>query len=380
MNELQMISEMLDETPAEQTAAQGRRRLLSEIANPRPAAPARRRFPLPRWSPGLGLAGLAGVAAASVAVAVAVSGTTSPAPQSPGQTATGELSARTILVAAAEQAESTTETTGKYWHTATIDRHSFRVGKGDGAYTVVWRQRSEGWTPSTPGGKQYGRQQDLGATPATPADTAAWRRAGSPATFSVSVPVGPGSKVRKPLKLKTQPGSPHLSGSPLVDRDKVFWLGRNVTVKDLRALPADPAKLKASLLKWYRGHGTESSGQAMTSDAWLFEVTRGLIVDMPVTPKVRGAAFRMLADLDTVKAIGPVRDGEGRTGTAVATTERTPNGVLEHRLIIDQRRGTALGTQIVVVRPAGANAALPAGATLVSTSVMAGGWTDTGPR
>jgi hypothetical protein len=88
----------------------------------------------------------------------------------------------------------------------------------------------------------------------------------------------------------------------------------------------------------------------------------------------------MLADLATVKAIGSVRDGEGRTGTAVAMVERTPNGVLEHRLIVDQRQGRALGTQIVVVRPAGVNAALPAGATLTSTSVMASGWTDTAPR
>ncbi|ACY95844.1 hypothetical protein Tcur_0239 [Thermomonospora curvata DSM 43183] len=103
--------------------------------------------------------------------------------------------------------------------------------------------------------------------------------------------------------------APRLTRAPLVDGDKIFWLGRNVTMKNLRALPADPARLKAELLKWYRGHGTEAAGDPMSADVRLFTVTQGLILDMPITPKVRAAAFRMLAGLDSVKAAGPVRDG-----------------------------------------------------------------------
>ncbi|MGP4026400.1 hypothetical protein [Actinomadura sp. 3N407] len=41
-----------------------------------------------------------------------------------------------------------------------------------------------------------------------------------------------------------------------MDGGEVFWLGRNVTVEDLRSLPSDPERLKARLMRWYEGRDT----------------------------------------------------------------------------------------------------------------------------
>ncbi len=138
------------------------------------------------------------------------------------------------------------------------------------------------------------------------------------------MPTSPKQKGRlKSFTAKTAPGRPEVSSSPLVDGDKVFWLGRNVTMKDLRSLPSDPKRLKAELLRWYKGHGTESN-DPMSSDEWLYQVARGLVMDMPVKPEVRAAGFRMLAALPAVKSVGKVQDPQGRTGNAIAVDEKTP--------------------------------------------------------
>ncbi|MEU5876023.1 CU044_5270 family protein [Spirillospora sp. NPDC047279] len=351
----------------------------------RTAVPARRRI-RPMW--GLGLVGAAAAAALVVATAGTGpgdgGGTGDDGPTaggSPSVQAPVALNARTVLLAAAERADGEPLASGAYWRVATTSRLYYQVGTPANGYTIVVTTRGEGWTPAKPRHKSYGSEQYLGARPATAADTAAWRRAGSPASFEVEVPIAPGSKIRKPpTKLAAAPGKPQVNGSDLVDGDKVFWLGRNVTMKDLARLPSEPGALRTQLLRWYNGHSTESSSEPMGSDEWLFQVTRGLITDMPVTPKVRAGAFRMLAQLKSIKAVGPVVDGEGRTGTALVMTERTGNGVLEHRVIVDEGAGRALGNETVIVKPAGMNAHLPAGSKVSSSTITEAAWTNTAPR
>ncbi|GLW66112.1 hypothetical protein Arub01_43560 [Actinomadura rubrobrunea] len=341
-------------------------------------AVARRRI-RPMW--GLGLVA---AATASLVAATALTGTDAPTPAQSGTSAAPRaLDARTVLLTAAEHADKQTEDVRAYWYVATMARNYFRATSPQGDYTVVLEERNESWTPSAPGGKQWGRQQNLGGRPVTQADRAVWQRAGSPSTFRMkpTVVYKAGGAVRpKMAELDAAPGKPRLSSTPLVDGDKVFWLGRNVSMKDLRSLPADPARLKKSLLRWYDGHDTESSSVPMAADEWLFQVTRGLVVEMPVKPEVRAAAFRMLAGLKSVRSVGEVKDAQGRTGAAVAVTLKTPNGVLEHRLIVDPASGNALGDEIVVLKPAGVNAHLPAGTPLASTTVLTAAWTDAAPR
>lgn len=372
MDELRMVRTMLDRpAPDDAVVAKGRERLRTATRGRRRTMPARRTL----WvTGGLGLT----AATAAAAVAISTTGTTGTGggaggPQA-GHSTTKTLDARSILLAAATEADGQPDGAGGYWHTTIVDRNTYRVA--DGGYTVVQRDQREQWTPSLPGRPQWSSNRSLGARPATAADTAAWQRAGSPATFKVRVP----GKGLKPMTLSTKPGPTRVDRAPLADGGQVFWLGRNVTMKDLRALPADPKRLKASLQRWYQGHGTESSSEPMSSDLWLYTVAKGLITEMPATPKVRGAAFRMLADLRAVRAIGQVKDAQGRSGAAIAVTERTTRaGTLEHRLIIDTTAGRALGEDIVLVKPGGFTTGFAPGSVWTSSTVVTQGWTSSAP-
>ncbi|MGI5205248.1 CU044_5270 family protein [Spirillospora sp. CA-108201] len=354
--------------------------LARAMAAPRPedasAAGARRRV-RPVW--GLGLAGAVAAGAVAAAAVFVAPGGDGTEPDRTGGGGERVLDARTVLLAAAEKADGQTEKSGAYWHQVTVSSSTYTVGAGGGAYAVAVRSKAESWTPARPGGKAWAAGQELGARPATKADAEAWRRAGSPATFKVEVPVAPGAKGRlKGLTAKTTPGPRSFNGSALVDGDKVFWLGRNVTMKDLRALPSDPKRLKAELLRWYKGHDTESR-RPMSSDLWLYTVARGLVMEMPVKPGVRAAAFRMLAGLPAVRSLGKVADPQGRTGNAIGLDEKTPMGVIRDEMIIDLASGNALASMNVMVAPT-AGARVPAGRTMNSTTLVGAEWTDSKPR
>ncbi|SNS25771.1 CU044_5270 family protein [Actinomadura mexicana] len=340
------------------------------------AAPVRRRV-RPVW--GLGLAGAVAAGAVAAAAVLVAPGGDGTAPPRPGGGGERVLDAKTVLLAAAEGADGQTETMRAFWYQVTVSSATYTVGEGGGRYAVTVRSKAESWTPSRPGGKAWGAQQELGAEPATKADEEAWRRAGSPGTFKIEIPVGPAAKGRpKEFTAKTAPGPRAFSGSALVGGDKVFWLGRNVTMKDLRSLPSDPKRLKAELLRWYEGHDTESN-RPMASDRWLYTVARGLVMEMPVKPGVRAAAFRMLAGLPAVRSLGKVTDSQGRTGSAIALEEKTPRGVVREEMIIDLAAGAALASRNVMVAPA-AGVDVPAGRTMNSTALVGAEWTDSKPR
>ncbi|MGW6505400.1 CU044_5270 family protein [Nonomuraea angiospora] len=340
------------------------------MAQPRPAR-RRRRPARPVWS--LGLAAAAAVTAVAVVVATNGTASTPRAPDRPASTRQAvTLSAREVLLAAAARAERQPEGKGEYWHTVSVRRTLYAAAKG--GYRVLDQRQDEGWTPGATGAdrKQWGSMRSLGARPATEEDRRAWERAGSPASIEVTVPGKP-----TPMVLKTSPGRAMTGHSRLPDGDKVFWLGRNVSVKDLRGLPRDPDELKKRLLSW-KGRADDVP---MQGDAWLFVISTGLIMDMPVTPEVRGAAFRMLAELDDVRVIQNVTDAEGRTGTAVAINEPTlADGVAEHRLIIDEATGSALASEYVAVKPRGMQTGLEPGTMWNSTAVIKAGWSDDQPE
>ncbi|GLZ16192.1 hypothetical protein Acsp04_64270 [Actinomadura sp. NBRC 104425] len=355
---------------------------------------AARAVPRRRIRPMWGL-GLVGAATAAVVAATTLTGTdtgagTGPRSGSGSPTTTvrpgpsgalGTMDARTVLLTAAEQADKQTDSLRAYWYVMTLSRSYMRATSPQGDYTVLLQDRWETWTPSAPRGTQWNRHEFLGGRPATEADRAVWQRAGSPSTFRLKATVvnkASGAVRTKEAQVDAAPGEPHLDSAPVVGGN-VYWLGRNVSVKDLRSLPADPARLKKWLLRWYTGTDPEGGGVPMGADEWLFTVTRGLVVEMPVTPEVRAAAFRMLAKLKTVRSVGEVTDAQGRTGVAVAVTTKSANGTLQHRLIVDPASGSALGDETIVVKPAGANAHLPAGSTLRSTTVVKTAWTDSAP-
>ncbi|MEV0387621.1 CU044_5270 family protein [Nonomuraea sp. NPDC050643] len=358
--------------------------LARAMSGPRRPKAARRRSAAVRPAWGLGLAGAAAAAVTAVAVVMSGNGpTTPPAPdggrlavsESPGSTSAPrvKLSAREVLLAAAEKAGRQREGSGDYWHSVTVLRTLFAAKQG--GYLVVEKQRSEGWTPSATGGEQWFRSQSLGVQPAGETDRQAWERAGSPSEIEIVVP-----GKRLAATLSTSEGKVRTDRSPLVDGDKVFWLGKNVSMQDLRELPGDPGKLKRWLLASYKGHGTESSSEKMSGDVWLFRVSVGLIMDMPVTPEVRGAAFRMLAELDGVEVTEDVTDSENRQGTAVSIEEPGPRGgVTENRLIFDEETGRPLAVETVAVKPGKEESAFEPGLVRSSNVLLEAGWTDARP-
>jgi len=305
------------------------------------------------------------------------------APTGTPGSATVALDARTVLLAAASQAEAQQEKTGDWWRSESVQRDLLRV-LGEPSYLVYTAERSEMWTPYETGGERVDRSQKLGFDFPTPADEAAWKQAGSPSRVSLDVPKpkpkgGPASPGIGSYEVDRLPGREETHRAPLLDGDKVFWLGKNVTMKDLQGLPDDPKRLKAWLLRSYKGHDTESSGVPMTSEKWLYQVATGLIADMPVTPKVRGAAFRMLAELETVRVIENVTDLEGRTGTAVAMEKESDGAVILDRLLFDRTTGRALQRDNVVLKPGGYQKGLPEGSLNHAVTIVSSGWTDENP-
>ncbi|MBO2458362.1 CU044_5270 family protein [Actinomadura violacea] len=375
MNEIDLVREVFGPPrPTEQDTAAALAKVRKDIdggAEPRRArglaVPSRR-----RWIGGFGLTAVT----AAAAVAVSLWGT-APGPDRHRATPPPPA-ARTVLLAAARQADLQDDTMGEYWHDASVSRLYYRMHAPTGDYTVVWARRSEGWTPSDPAGRDCGRRQDLGTRPAGSADEAAWRRAGSPAAFTIPT----GRKGFAPMTLKLAAGPSTTTCRSLPRDGTIFSLGGNVTMKDLRSLPADPDRLRRLLIQRFgrAGADTEPLTRTKTGDSWLFSVARDIILDMPVTPRVRAAAFRMIADLPSVRTIGPVRDAEGRRGTAVAIDEHTSGGDLEHRLVIDEASGRALAYEQVVLRPAGENAGRAPGSLINSVVNLAAGWSGTAPR
>lgn len=314
--------------------------------------------------------------AAAVVTAFAVFGGTlgsGVAPRAPSASPTTakrapvELSAQQVLLVAATSAERQPPSSGAYWHTESVQR---TLSKAAAGYFVIDETRVQSWVSAR---GQWSRTQWLGVQPASAADRAKWEEAGSPQKIEVEVP-GKG-KVTLPVEAG-KPSSSHLAG------EEIFWLGRNVTMTDLRSLPEDPSALKKWLLRYYKGHDTESA-RPMGQDAWLFQITAGLITDMPVSAKVRAAAFRMLADLPSVTTAGAVTDAQGRSGTAVGIEtdsqvlrgSKGDKGVLQDRLIIDEESGTALARESVVVKPGGLQADFEPGTVWNSVTNVQTGWT-----
>ncbi|MFC7384004.1 CU044_5270 family protein [Sphaerisporangium rhizosphaerae] len=331
------------------------------------------------------LGGLAAAAAATaVAVAVAGAGGSAPAPSlalpAPSTSSGGpvvRLSAEQVLLAAAESSLKAPATTGAYWYVESEDGSAYEAGDAV-RYIVHSTGRGRTWVARSPRGTSWWVSQDLGTRPAPGAEDA-WKRDGSPSRWTVELPVPKkGDKsATKRLELGGEPRKPF--GNPINVGDKVADLaGRNVSVAELQALPTTADALKRRLLQGYAGHGTES-GDKMDADSWLYQVTSGLLSDMPVKPAVRAAAYKVLAGLGGVRSLGEVTDALGREGQGIARAENWSGGDFERQIIIDPATGVLLTDQIVAVHPGGAYAWAEPGTATWWHAITKAGWTDDEP-
>lgn len=322
------------------------------------------------------LAGMGVAAAAVVAGLLAVPSGTSrheavrnrPAPP---------LDARSFLLASADiSAKAPMVARGSYWYsqirTVELARQpDERLGAGHGssanggprsgpyfpfhAYvSVTW----ENWDPYQQGRQSRTVDRDIKADFATPADKAAWQRAGSPSLTDM-----------KPFTADSRYNEPYLELGP-----------KGTKMADLTKLPDTPAGLE----KLVRADRRRRLGQLNRVGAghqelpYLEDVYGAAlgIITAPTTPKVRAAAYRMLAGQHGIRSLGNVRDGLGRPGVALALRlhQSTRNGTItgEEHLIIDPASTNVLAKEFHPIGKDGKAASEPSESTLM----ISDGWTD----
>jgi hypothetical protein len=237
-----------------------------------------------------------------------------------------------LLLVAAEQTGSDTATGGRY----RVRAYEHGERKEVGRYAIMARNANEQWLATGPDDPSVEVHQYLGARPATPADEAAWRAAGSPDRWTEDTP--PGTKrIEHTVAAGPRQVGPLREGAR---RESMLLAGQPVTEAELAALPTEPTALKAALLAKLRaGGGQEDENYA------LFHAGRGLIAGLPVSAQVRAATYRMLAGVPGIDLLGKVADQGGRSGFAVAYTRRGDGGWGQLRLVIDPGTGAVLAEE-----------------------------------
>ncbi|MEV6025003.1 hypothetical protein [Streptomyces sp. NPDC052036] len=190
-----------------------------------------------------------------------------------------------LLSAARKAATSVAE--GTYWQTTTRSVY-VDVGGEKGQLFAVRSTSTDEWSVGVRPGTRSLMVSGLHSVtePRTAADEARWHAAGSPGTVRVGVAnqsgtgaIGYTMGTRPPMVMRTN-----------ID-DKIYAVGpRNVSYKDLRALPATSGELRRYLERLYAAdNGAETS--ASGHSAWILRRAADLVT-MPVKPGVRAAAYR----------------------------------------------------------------------------------------
>jgi hypothetical protein len=267
-------------------------------------------------------------------------------------------SAHAVLLAAAEHADQTG--TKRFWHaTGEVGQLLYRDHDGH-RYTLLVTTPTEDWEPRDPIDGIGVHSIDIGASrirPVSAADAEAYRKDGSPQ---------PNENPDMGITIPDPSAGPDLAGDEIFEGDPA-------------RLPVDPDKLRTAMLTWIRDHG----GLPTHPDAWLFREAAKLLdspSEMPAQA-VRGALYRMLAGLPSVRSLGTVRDPLGRVAVGVALREQTPAlGTVDWQLLISPSSDFVMATRAVVVRPGAVNREFPVGATQFLTVQKTAGWTDEPPK
>ncbi|MBO2460112.1 CU044_5270 family protein [Actinomadura violacea] len=319
--------------------------------------PLRRRLRLP----------LAGGLAAVLAAGAAAIVMTQPGSDAPEHVT--PLVEGNVLLVAATNAEKAP--LGAYWHTRSISGDIYAVGgSAKNFYKVDSRQGNESWTGRDGSGETF--HLDPPDVPLTAQDAQKWRAAGSRRMVRVPDPEGAVGSVYLDMA-GTGPAGPF----PVSPGDLAYGL----TPARLDRLPTEPKALESALLDlkgdWHAYTATAKKepiralrGQERIRA--LSEVTIALLSTAPAPPKVRAAAFRMLAAQPGVRAGGRTADPLGRSGTVISLPLKTtvplglytaPKqlGTYTRELIVDPARGMLLAVQDLVATPPKGGRPLPPG-------------------
>ncbi|WP_214412114.1 CU044_5270 family protein [Sphaerisporangium fuscum] len=331
--------------------------------------------------------GWIGAVAASVAT-VSVIGLATVPRLVGGDVSTGRLlggPAAHALDAAADRAAAQPARSGRYWHTRGYILDEEIIGPPGGRYRVKTRVEASRWAPRDPATALVLAESGLPTTPASAADTRAWRRAGSPKLCGDDTDCGndtaPLGRTRYMFMQSNWPYREE--GLPL-------------PVNELLALPQDPVALKERLLSfWPAYHASMADwpspfpGYSLRprKDDWLRDLSLDLLQYGPISPGTRAALYRLVAGSPGTRFLGQVRDVTGRQGVAVGWTTNEADGQSERQLVVDESDGSLLAVQNVVVKPLSKDpqgqpglAGLPAGTVYHALVYERSGWTESPPK
>lgn len=348
------------------------RRALAQILTDHadPAADGRGR---PRWRGRLFPVGLAAMAAAATAAALVVSAAPREAPLKHPGAATrvrastvhpvkGEFtSARQVLLSAAAHVLSS-PASGAYWRVQAISGTIWPGGTRDHPYDISVATSYDQWNPKSPGRKAYEITQQLATRPATAADAAAWRAAGSPTAWHS----GQFSYHGNDLTLGA-PWGDNLAATTITPAPSATWTVSDGTIgyvagdeaglnaAQFAQLPTQPNAV-AALLRHYAEQTNcvqhPSSGcSSVDQIVWLEAL---YLLEDPVSTQVRSATFRVMASLPGVRLLGPMTDPLGRSGYGLAAGPQDPGNANYNpvkAVLIDPATGSLLATEDIAPIP-----------------------------
>ncbi|GAB3841847.1 CU044_5270 family protein [Dactylosporangium cerinum] len=403
MDELELLADARPVSPPSvETVNEARRRLGREIYA-RPAS---------RWRVRLLLPVAAGVLAVSTGIVVGTHVLSPDPPAPPGATGrpgptrtpdTGPLkpdnrSAQELLLTAAEQSLHQTDPgSGKYWLSTWEEGQLLQVGRKGAEYAIMGRYSNSQWYSTKDSFSVFETRWD-GAEPASEADKAAWKRAGSPSSWPIDQ--GPGCPT-DPTRSYTADAatSSWVSRSddgagktgngkltPTKEPTQFRVLGEYLTADQIRALPSDPAALKQWLIGVIKKQNLPHKTDVELGEA-LFNGVQNLLFFNPITPPVRAAAYQVLAGMPGVTSLGAVKDGAGRNGVAVSITSNDTveeqradsGGPYAVSIVFSPDTGDTLSFETRVLKPADYLSWVPKGALFSYRAVTEMRWTNDEP-
>ncbi|HSZ43614.1 MAG TPA: hypothetical protein VK817_26915 [Trebonia sp.] len=234
-----------------------------------------------------------------------------------GSVGTASGSGKQILLTAAHNVVGVPTTTPKsYYVTPRVVGNFVRLGPKNDPYQFLETVNRAWWAARAPHGTTSDMEQEVSLKAATPADEKAWQKNGAPTVWAymgqsedIADPTSPDQSLNVPLSTGPEPWTALGAGS-LGQQFQVG--GEDLSFSQLLRLPADPAKLKKIIIDG----GLPPGGNAVQYLLW----TVPSVIEMPVTPAVRAALWKVLAALPGVQDQGTVTDVDGQQGQAISYT------------------------------------------------------------
>jgi len=387
MDELEVLAAARPvDPPSAQTVDEARRRLTRQIYAK----------PTSRWRARILLPAAAGALAVSTGLVLGAQALSPAPPPPPGATSslneasggpdTGPLKpdnrpARELLLAAAERTLDKPEPgAGKFWTPTFEEGQLIQVGKPNNRYAVMGAYTETRWVPAADDHVLLDSRW-AGAKPASDADQAAWKKAGSPSNWPKD-PL-PGCPV-DPDDVYTATAA--AAGTVVKQTGQFQVLGEKLTAAQVRSLPSDPAALKNWLIDVIKKQNLPRQTDVELGES-LFSGVVNLLFENPITPQVRSATYRVLAGMPGVTSRGAVKDADGRSGVAVTVTRNDTveeqradsGGSTQVSLVFDPRSGQTLAMETRAIEPADYLAWVPKGAVLDYRVLKSARWTNDEP-